>query len=91
VPPRERALLARATEDASVSAFHLGLGIAALLVAGGGVLGAVGIVNPRRDLHACDCPGGQLAGAPREAGGPDGTGMPSSVTAAAGEPRTGEP
>jgi EmrB/QacA subfamily drug resistance transporter len=91
VPPRERALLARATEDASVSGFHLGLGIAALLVAGGGVLGAVGIVNPRRDLHASDCLGGQLAGAPREAGRADMAGMPSSVTVAAGEPGTGRP
>ena len=65
--PRERALVARATEDASVAAFHLGLGIAAALVAGGGVLGLVGIANPRRHVCAAECPGGQLAGAPREA------------------------
>jgi EmrB/QacA subfamily drug resistance transporter len=67
LPPRERALIARATETASVSAFHLGVGIAAVLVAGGGVLGLVGIVNPRRYVCAAECAGGQLAGAPREA------------------------
>jgi EmrB/QacA subfamily drug resistance transporter len=65
--PRERAILGQATEDAAVSAFHLGLGIAAALVAGGGVLGLVGIVNPRRYVCAAECAGGQLAGAPREA------------------------
>src|SRR3954452_4168206 len=63
----EGAVVARATEGASVAAFHLGLGIAAVLVASGGVLGLVGIVNPRRYVCAAECPGGQLAGAPREA------------------------
>jgi EmrB/QacA subfamily drug resistance transporter len=67
VPPRERALISQATEAASVSAFHLGVGIAAVLVASGGVLGLVGIVNPRRYVCAAECAGGQLAGAPREA------------------------
>jgi MFS family permease len=67
VPARERALIAQATEDASVSAFHLGVGIATVLVASGGVLGLVGIVNPRRYVCAAECAGGQLVGAPREA------------------------
>jgi len=67
VPADERALLARATEDASVSAFHLGLGIAAALVAGGGLLGLAGIRNPRRFVCAAECSGGQIAGAPHEA------------------------
>jgi MFS family permease len=67
VPPPERALLERATEDASVRAFHIGVGIAAALVAGGGVLGLVGIVNPRRRVCAAECAGGQIAGAPAEA------------------------
>jgi EmrB/QacA subfamily drug resistance transporter len=66
-PAPERALVARATEEASVTAFHVGIGIAAALVAGGGVLGLVGIRNPRRYVCAAECPGGQLAGAPREA------------------------
>lgn len=67
LPPAERAAVAGATQAASVSAFHLGIGIAAALVAGGGVLGLVGILNPRRYVCAEECAGGQIAGAPREA------------------------
>jgi len=70
LPPAEQQAIAQATEDASVAAFHVGLGIAAVLVATGGVLGLVGIVNPRRYVCAADCAGGQLAGAPREAARP---------------------
>jgi EmrB/QacA subfamily drug resistance transporter len=70
VPPGERAVVARAVEDASVHAFHLGIGISATLVGLGGLLGLVGIVNPRRTLHCEDCAGGQLAGQPVEAGVP---------------------
>ncbi|MEA2255520.1 MAG: hypothetical protein QOG35_1565 [Solirubrobacteraceae bacterium] len=70
LPPAEAALLARATEDASVSAFHRGAGIAAALVALGGALGVAGIRNPRRSVPCADCPGGQLAGAPLEAAHP---------------------
>jgi EmrB/QacA subfamily drug resistance transporter len=55
-----------AAEDASISAFRVGIGIATGLVALGGVLGLVGIVNPRRRVEAEDCPGGQLVGATRE-------------------------
>jgi MFS family permease len=68
LPPAEREAIANATQQASESAFHVGIGIAAVLVAGGGVLGLVGIVNPRRYVCAAECAGGQLAGAPREAG-----------------------
>jgi EmrB/QacA subfamily drug resistance transporter len=53
-------------EDASVSAFHVGLGIATALVALGGVLGLLGITNARRKVSAEECPGGQLAGYPRD-------------------------
>jgi EmrB/QacA subfamily drug resistance transporter len=56
--------VSEATEDASVETFHLAIGISAALVFGGGLLG-LGIRNPRREVKACDCPGGQLAGHPR--------------------------
>jgi hypothetical protein len=67
VPVPERTVVAQATEHASVNAFHLGIGIAAALVAGGGLLGLAGIRNPRRFVCAAECAGGQIAGAPREA------------------------
>jgi MFS family permease len=66
VPPAVRAELARASEQASIDAFRLSMGIAAVLVALGGLLGLAGIANPRRRVEAADCPGGQLAGAPQE-------------------------
>jgi EmrB/QacA subfamily drug resistance transporter len=66
VPEEVRASVRDAAEDASVGAFRVGVGIATALVALGGVLGLVGIQNPRRRVSAADCPGGQLAGHPRE-------------------------
>ena len=51
-------------DDASVDAFHRVVVICAALVATGGVVGAVGIVNPRRVVEAKRCAGGQLVGAP---------------------------
>ena len=56
--------------DTSTDAFHLAMGISAGLVAFGGVLGLIGIQNPDRRVEASDCPGGQLAGSPREAARP---------------------
>ena len=56
--------VAGAVESASTSAFHVGIGIATLLVASGGVLGLAGIRNPRRTVRCSDCPGGQFAGQP---------------------------
>ncbi len=56
----------------SVDAFHLAIVICAVLVAGGGVVGALGIRNPRREVAAKGCPGGQFAGAPRAAAAADG-------------------
>ena len=67
LPPAERAPVAAAVQDASVDAFRLGIGLAAALVATGGVLGLVGIVNPRRKVRSEDCAGGQLVAAPLDA------------------------
>jgi EmrB/QacA subfamily drug resistance transporter len=53
-----------AADQGSVDAFHEALLICAALVAAGGVIGLLGIVNPRRTVLAEGCPGGQLAGAP---------------------------
>ncbi len=53
-----------AAEGASLHSFHLGMAIAAGLVALGGLVGAAGIRNPKREeIHAKNCPGGQLVGA----------------------------
>ena len=41
--------------------------ICAVLVAAGGVVGAIGITNPRRTVPAERCAGGQLVGAPKPA------------------------
>ncbi|HEU0024340.1 MAG TPA: hypothetical protein VFQ12_06905, partial [Thermoleophilaceae bacterium] len=67
VPPRLRPAVEQAAQDASVEAFHLGVGIAATLVAFAGILGLIGIRNPRRRVEASDCPGGQLVGVPQDA------------------------
>jgi EmrB/QacA subfamily drug resistance transporter len=65
-PPAVREVVTDAAEDASVTAFRVGIGIATVLVALGGVLGLVGIQNPSRRVEAEGCPGGQLAGVPNE-------------------------
>jgi EmrB/QacA subfamily drug resistance transporter len=61
-------VVAQAALDASVSAFHRGIGAAAALVALGGALGLAGIRNPRREVPCAECPGGQFTGAPTQAG-----------------------
>ena len=66
VPEDVRASVRDAGEDASVGAFRVGIGISTALVGLGGVLGLIGIQNPRRRVEAADCPGGQLVGHPRE-------------------------
>jgi EmrB/QacA subfamily drug resistance transporter len=67
LPPGEAAVVARATEAASVDAFHLGMGISAALVALGGIAGLAFVRNPRREVACAGCSGGQLAGAPLDA------------------------
>ncbi len=69
VPPSRAGLqVSLAVRSASVEAFHVGIGIAAVLVAFGGVLGLAGIRNPRRVVRSAQCAGGQLAGQPEDAG-----------------------
>jgi EmrB/QacA subfamily drug resistance transporter len=65
-PPDVQESVSAAGEDASVTAFRVGIGISVALVALGGLLGLAGIENPRRRVAAEDCAGGQLAGVPRE-------------------------
>ena len=66
-PARAGVTVAHAVQSASVEAFHVGVGISAVLVALGGLLGLAGIRNPRRVVRCEDCAGGQLAGQPLDA------------------------
>jgi EmrB/QacA subfamily drug resistance transporter len=65
--PATTAAVHAAETEASVDSFHFGALIAAVLVGLGGVLGLVGIRNPRREVAAEECPGGQFAGVPQDA------------------------
>ena len=56
-----------APNEESVRAFHQVILICGLLVGAGGVIGAIGITNPRRAVEAEKCAGGQLVGAPEPA------------------------
>jgi hypothetical protein len=56
-----------AANTESVDAFHQVVWICATLVAAGGIVGAIGITDPRRTVEAERCPGGQLVGAPQPA------------------------
>jgi hypothetical protein len=69
VPPREAVAITLASGQSSLEAFRIGIGVASALVVLGGLIGAVGIENPRRAVRAEQCPGGQLAGAPLDAAG----------------------
>jgi EmrB/QacA subfamily drug resistance transporter len=65
--PRQAHAVTSAAEAASLHSFHLGLAIAAVLVALGGIAGVVGVRNPERVVRAADCEGGALVGASPEA------------------------
>jgi EmrB/QacA subfamily drug resistance transporter len=67
VPQGQRAAVADVVRDASVSGFRVGIGLAAGLIAAGGMISMVGIRNPRRKVKAQQCPGGALCGASQEA------------------------
>jgi hypothetical protein len=72
VPSVQAQAVRAAAEGASLHSFHLGMAIAAALVAIGGVVGVAGIRNPRKEeeeIHAKSCAGGQLVGASSEIGG----------------------
>jgi EmrB/QacA subfamily drug resistance transporter len=60
--------VALAVQSASVHAFHVGIGISAVLVALGGLLALTLIRNPRRAVRCEDCAGGQFAGQPVDVG-----------------------
>ncbi len=66
LPHGQARALTAAAEAASLHSFHVGMGIAAVLLALGGLAGALGIRNPRGDVAAEDCPAGQLVGSGRE-------------------------
>jgi len=68
LPPQDRAVVTQAIEDAGVAAFHLAALIGAAMLAFAGLLGGLLLRNPRRPTEAACCPGGQLAGAPEQAG-----------------------
>jgi predicted MFS family arabinose efflux permease len=54
-----------AANQQSVHAFREAMLICAGLFAVSGAIGAIGIANPRRDVEAAACAGGQLVGAPQ--------------------------
>ena len=62
LPAAQARLLSKAAEQASLHSFHLGLAVAAALVAVGGLVGVAGIRNPQVDVRATHCASGQLVG-----------------------------
>ena len=62
VPAAQAHAVSVAAQQASLHSFHLGMMIAAALVALGGVVGVAGIRNPQVDVHASECAGGALVG-----------------------------
>jgi EmrB/QacA subfamily drug resistance transporter len=62
LPAAQARAIRTAAEGASVHSFHLGLMVAAILLAVGGLTGALGIRNPRGLVRAEECPQGQFVG-----------------------------
>ncbi len=80
MPSAQAHALRTAAEGASLHSFHLGMVIAAVLVAIGGIVGVAGIRKPRKEeaeIHAESCAGGQLVGASSEIGGSAGEPEPT--------------
>jgi EmrB/QacA subfamily drug resistance transporter len=67
-PSQAGSRVSLAVQDSSIGALHVGLGLSAAFVALGGLLGLVGIRNPRREVQCADCSGGQFAGQPLDTG-----------------------
>jgi EmrB/QacA subfamily drug resistance transporter len=68
LPPADRAAVTEAVRDAGVETFHLAAIIGAGMLASAGLLGGLLLRNCRRPTSAERCPGGQIVGAPEEAG-----------------------
>jgi len=62
LPPAEAARIESASADASTSAFHLGIGIAGILMIAGGIVSGFGIENPKRRVEAIPTRGSAQAG-----------------------------
>jgi EmrB/QacA subfamily drug resistance transporter len=62
LPAGQARALTSAAEQASLHSFHVGMAIAAALLAVGGVVGAVGISNKGGAVKAKECGAGQLLG-----------------------------
>jgi hypothetical protein len=71
MPSSQAHAVSAAAEAASLHSFHLGMAVAAALVALGGVIGVAGIRNTQPDekgeVRAVECAGGALVGASPEA------------------------
>ena len=62
LPPPQAERVREAAAEASTSAFHLGIGIAGVLMIVGGIVAGLGIVNPRRRVEAVPTRGAAAAG-----------------------------
>jgi MFS family permease len=62
LPPAQAARVSTASADASTSAFHMGIGIAGILMIVGGTVSGFGIENPRRKVEAIASRGSAQAG-----------------------------
>jgi EmrB/QacA subfamily drug resistance transporter len=79
LPTSQAARVSTASADASTSAFHLGIGIAGILMIAGGAVSGFGIENPRRRTEAVPSRGSAQAGE---------CGHPSETDSAPTEPAT---
>ncbi len=64
--PLQAHVVTSAAQQASLHSFHVGMAIAAVLLAVGGLIGALGIRNRHGVVAAEECPSGQLVGTGRE-------------------------